>query len=701
MFPLLNQASLYGPEACQALTAAAVLTSRPEWMLETDSTRDSWAMLLKAGPEAFARLQIGGLSGRVLPRLRVAPSIRTADTNRLAYAEAAQRWMAGLKPADVASPMVQGALALTACHLEAVVKETNHLLLEGETLPQLIFESLQNDLWEGDHQVQLVRLHMNMTTANQVDGHKGFVGTSLRQNTLLWLEETFGKANVFVDPVGTAFLIKVPSFSEARGHLSRFSYEVHRRILEDPVVQKHVSWEQLRSFVPLHTAVGRTLSVQELNLGRLPNVTVDEEAERQKIQAAVIDEIREFLKRLAGEASSLEKHPPLRDLSNPLFVRMDLPPRTDPFFADYSDSVREGRGYVSAGVYGLPVREGENATLVGNPRFRRLTGHLDRRENLRGGGVLQRFIAATGALLASDQDDLPQAFQAFHEIVSMEPSDTPVLGGLGLTLHGTLSDLLEIGLAARRFTAYPDLVKPHEIRTNARGRTENANFFIEEMAYRQYRYLAGSENDGAKARRNAYPPKDHVDADFQRVRQIWLETAREMGMVNEDGSLRVVIAPFQGDMIAVGFDTGEHAPEIYLHEVQRRVREAFHDQPFQREEKARRGGEVVRLPIWRRAAGASPTAPEFVLSRVQPQGYEPLIGRQTITTTYVTLPSAIEDPAARHDAMSRFSRMSAFIDEVLKDQRGTGELPDGTRFSLTKEGFGPMPDDWSPKSHPG
>ena len=95
----------YSPAALEALTAARRTLAdglSPAQLLL--SPREQWEMILRAGPEAFAALQARGLPGRLFPRLAVPPPLRTADTNRLAYAETSQLWMTTLDQDSLASP---------------------------------------------------------------------------------------------------------------------------------------------------------------------------------------------------------------------------------------------------------------------------------------------------------------------------------------------------------------------------------------------------------------------------------------------------------------------------------------------------------------------------------------------------------------------------------------------------------------------
>ncbi len=549
-----------------------------------------------------------------------------------------------------------------------------------------------------------------MTTANEVDEHLGEVGTLLRRRTLDWLVSVFGKENVFVDPVGTAYLIKVTSFDSARGALARYSYEVGDHIVSHRRISEFVPWDALEKFRPQHTAFGLTLRVSDLDMARGRSGNGDAAQARRETQAAVIDETRHFLRTLAAYTTYAEKQLATQRSHEPLFTLQDLPRRGDPRYRSLEDFIDRQESYVAAGVFGLAVRPGEHRTLVENPRFRRLTGHLSRREALNGGGILQRFSSAVGAVLATSHEIEDSAYDRFRRLVMTEPADAPMLRGLGLTLNGTLGDLIEIGLAARRYAGYPALFKPMEELVNTRGGIENANFFVEEMAYRGYVDLAASENDGAKARRQAYPPKDHIDSEFQMVRQVWFDTARDMGMIDEAGEPAVIIAPFQGDCILVGFDPGSKKAETYLREVQRRVRELFKGQSFHREHKVRiqtpvAGGiheEIRRLPIWVRhqlrrrttepRIEIEPTGSDgYMVSRSTPTGYAPLHGTQTITTASARLPGPLTSRAAGSGIMPLFAEMSRFIEGVLKDKRGTATLSDGSTFPLHKDGLGPLP----------
>ncbi len=691
----------YSPEAASALELSRHLVARDApWIFAgpgdpSPDARENWGTLLRAGPESFERLHVprpllgNRWSDDTLLRLTVPPELRTADTNRLAYAAAASLWLGGLQLCEVTeNAAVKQTLGLIPGHLLNVAGETKDLLLEGGSLPQLLVESLRNEFWGNRRSIHVVRLLINMTTANQVDDHMGAVGTLFQKEALAWLKERFGSTHVFSDPARTAFVFKVSGFEEARGHLRDFDREVAKRILRklhDPHQNfRRISWRKLTQFRPQHFAFGSVLTLEDQNN--------DPESKKE-----AIGKIREFLRTLAAKTSFLERHKPEFERNNYLFVEKDLPTDLSPLHADLERALRTSQGYVPVGVYGQEPRPGQSAEEVEQPALRRLAGHVDRDIHLNGGGVLQRLTFALGALLALPT---PGQIEDLLKLIHADPLKTTVTRGLGLSLDGTLCDLVRIGLIARCSAAYPMLIRPIETRLNTEGNVENANFFIEEMAHRGFRHIAVCENDNAKARRNHYPPPDHVDAEFQLVRKIWFDVAKELNMTDEMGAPRVIISPFQGDQILVSFDPGNVAPQTYLKKVQERIRSAFAHQPFQLEAKVTRTHldadglpreEVERLPLWKRTDSET----DYIASRLPLPGYEPVGGYQTATVTYADLERPLISAEQGEAVMELFGLMGRYIEDSLKKRRMI-QLPDGTSCSIEKEGFGLFPDESIP-----
>src|SRR5579885_3155071 len=150
-----------------------------------------WLDFFEAGPAAVSSLFIPHPpEGRFLPLLAVPPELRTGHGERMIFSELAIEWMGMLLCADLLQPETFPTLSHIRAHLRDVVDEIRELYLDRGNLPTLFTEDLLNRVFqrrfemaergeEGPIAIPIVRIHVNLTTANKIDDSKGLVGTSL------------------------------------------------------------------------------------------------------------------------------------------------------------------------------------------------------------------------------------------------------------------------------------------------------------------------------------------------------------------------------------------------------------------------------------------------------------------------------------------------------------------------------------------
>jgi hypothetical protein len=703
--------------------AATVHAATADTMAPEDMAA-SWGRLLQLGPTALQSIQVKGVPGVALPLLAVDPSVRTADTDRIAFVELAQQWMAGLNLVDISNPEVRQALGLMHLYLRNIFRETEDLFLGGGSLPQLTMESLQRALWSDSHKANVIRLHINMT------GIDGTVGDAFKRHALRWLQGRFGSENVFFTPQGTSFIIRVNDM-EIVDSLYRFDDEVKSKIFNDPKVTNYIAGlkgsEHLKAtrFQPHHVALMLPLSAADLmkDAKKAPKRGKVERLNAKAIGQKITERIQEFLVRLSAATLYLEKNPPKE---SHLYREEDLPKPGEPGYARLSEMVEGAAGYVGPGVYGLAVRGEEIRVEVENPRLHKVTGEIDRLPSRDGGGFLQHFETAVGALLTTGGQ---AEFEQFKGLVSLSPSDAPRLGGLGLLFRGTLTDLVSVAWAARFYTAFPRLFKPIQDRMNlATDSLETINFFVEQLAATGFKDFAFVEMDDASAHARAYAPEDHTDAFFQGGREMFFTVAEddEINMTYQKGSrkgkARVIMTPLRGDFGVVAFDPDQGNVETYLSAVQATFKARSAAQPSHREHKikvlARNGGQelverFLRVPVWKPAA---PSEGPYIASYNQPAGHEAVMGVPTLTIAHTRLLRPVTNAEDGAAVMALFNDAELYIETVLKGSRGTVAIiadeasirqkdptvekieKDIKPFSLVKEGLGPLPEVLVPES---
>ncbi len=674
-----------------------------------EKARDEFVL---AGPEFLKRINFDptrDIGGMAMPYLAIPTDIRPHHFNQLAYIEILTGWLRKLTVSDLFDNETRDTLQIASGYVASIVTEVNHLLLRGGSLPQLLLAKLQTQLWE-NKKAQVIRLQINMTTANGFDDHKGYVGNALKEETLTWLKANFGKINVFEDPIGTSYLIISSSLNDDRVALRNFSREVKKALLnrsdvDDLIPRK----EDLVDFQPEHIACGLTLDVSDLPLNKKNTKNTATEHE-------VIRRIEAFLARLAASVVFLEKTTGGR-IPNPLYSESDLPtmgqnPQFDALIKDrvgyvgygvYHHVDMNGRVSKHSGLHSKPLTAEERMNLA-YPSFRRLAGHLDRPSDLRGGGVVQKFIKVVQDIRGVSETDI--------NIDAMEPlmdalrfmsvdhaAEQLVNGGLNVFLSGSLHDIRNTGFAATRDLRNPSLISGMDHYFNTDGVRENANFFAAEMALRGYQWIAIAEVNNAKARRLAYPPRDEMDGEFQVLRQVIFDTARDknINFMDEEGNPRVIISALQGDQIIIGFDPGEDQTSQshdkvmeFLEQSVRTSGELFELQPFQLEHKVREGQQTVRRPVWVRRHAHDRTLDSYLATQTKPEGYEAVIGHQTIAVTYYRLPGPILSQQDVDHLMMAFTQGGKFIDTKVKHAHGSAPIPGADPFPLNKEAILPL-----------
>ena len=654
-------------------------------------TNHLWSDFFEAGPVAVSSLYLSlPPQAPFLRILGVPPELRTGHGERMIYSELAIEWMGMLLASDLLYPMVLPSLLNIGAHMRAIVDEMRELYLDRGNLPTLFTEDLLNRVFEtscrmdqaGEAQpitFPVIRLHVNLTTANKIDDSKGLVGTSLLTSTREWLRENFGSQNTYMDPVRTAFLVILEGIGldAAFERLRRFGPEVSGKMREDQSLRETAVPEKIQRFVPQHVALGLNFTVDDV-----PNIRGGG-LHREGItraQSRVLEAIEEFRKEIAASTVYLDEHQGTLDITGPslpLYTRTHLPPESDPVYRKYLETLA---GFMGDGVFGVTNGSPDGLAMKEHPRHRHNFGQLSHVPDMGGGGVLEGFDAWVAA------------FEGFLQgkRVNLEDYDPLLQFYLrdGEATSAGLRLLLKLGEDATRMPNYPRLVKPLETWTNLDGGVENANFFAEKTAAAGYRQFIVFEYDSYKDFRRLHAPTDEVDSEFQFIRKLWFDEAERMGLPEP------VMTPYQGDLVLLGIDAGDLLG-AYIEGVRDAVRAAYADRPFQRSTKftyeryepilGRMAPHTVRLPIWVKNG-------EYSVGAEWPgSGYEPYQGTLTVSGTYFETPRPIRRLEEGKALFQAAENAGKFIDETVKYLGGERRLSDQTRIALDKNGWAPLP----------
>lgn len=379
----------------------------------------------------------------------------------------------------------------------------------------------------------------------------------------------------------------------------------------------------------------------------------------------VIAHVLSEMRRVAAETTFLNDHAvadAVRIGGLAVYGDEALPLPLNSEYGSLLEYIRTGHGSIDFGRFGYQNEE--------DPETRAMMEHPDVALNLKditslrqpngngggrqGGGAIENLSYWVERFVANPA--LAQKSELFH-LFKAEVENMARL-------------VLNLGEEARRAFNFTPTMK-----STRRIRGENADFFMEQiglmnrllrnLGYERAAYdvLATIEVDDGRAFGRAFPSKDGVDGNFQMIKKLLFDTARQMKMfppivAAEGDQIRVAISSMGrlGDAIE---------PEAFLRAYQRNLRNwhrerGYHFQPYA---KVKAGRRMMRLPVWTDRRGS------YVAQKERPPGFVPFMKVLTATAVWTLMPDLTAGNAASQ-VNSQVRQGFRYIDKFAKGQRG-------------------------------
>ncbi len=485
------------------------------------------------------------------------------------------------------------------------------LLQENEMHWLTQYDRMFTLLWESDKPVKIYRVHVNMTTINELDP-TGELGDLYLVLVGGWLQKKFGNAHLVKNPENTSFQFIGQSADLVEKEMRYFSRDLTRDLFTsfdvsservhnfkpEAVVSEIVlsrgslydyaikTEEDLEAFKPILELNGRfdidDLKSRGMIIARqiLKWESPDFNAIRssrdpvlvQTLNALIFLANQEANRLLAAQTTFFEKNQTSssQERKGSVFTEGDIPKPGDEHAPEWVRLIQSSAGYVGPGQYhpsahphlkdlpshARPTFHLRSLDIQGlhindDPALTPLVNHLLRIFPRLGriSGILSHPIRGNSGRLC---DRLMEGLYSLFFPPPGTPSDERQRA-LSFAQQ-TASQLREAILSVYSFSAmdprYAWTVKKHEtfgVQRGGRVQEVESNFALQEIARFGNRFLLALEYDSLKAYLSTYPAISDDDREIFFVRDAFFLVAQEMNM---DPS-KIVIIPGKGDHLNI------------------------------------------------------------------------------------------------------------------------------------------------------
>lgn len=508
-------------------------------------------------------------------------------------------------------------------NLNTVLRDFNddlyRYLTDNESSWHLHYDNVSQALWNSAEPVSLYRLHINMTTVNELDP-TGLLGDVYIDVVLNFLKEKFGANKVVKTPEGTAFLVMASDAAVVNASLQEFSKTVKSRFESHPHV---VNKSRLRDVVPSIMGAQSSISRQSIlsyaiqteedllvyrpliewvarrnnfppthiptNLSDAKQLWANWQFPlnelrgsypflAQMAEAMTLEAVMQMNRELAAKAVFFERNRPVSP--SLVFTDRDLP-QQGALVASWQKLKDTGVGYVGPGQY-RPKLEGHKGSTNNHAmmrlqgvrasilRYRKIYGQISHDSAARAdeGRWSQRFLEAWNKLSDMTVDnaefttqlDQVQVFanhlrQAYQNVLGMAVSYPRYLGAM----KGT------------------DTVR---VQRDGRDVWVKQNAPLVEIARQKNTLLAALEFDSLKAFLQKHPSLSMDDELVMKAWDVLFQTARQIGLADP------ILIPGKGDHLTFSFSDKTIAghsvdPKQYLQQVQKNIHRLYEGMSFQ------------------------------------------------------------------------------------------------------------------------
>lgn len=527
--------------------------------------------------------------------------------------------------------------------LTVINSDFRYLLREHEMHWLTQYDRMLTLMWESDKPVRLYRVHVNMTTINELDP-TGELGDLYLELAGGWLQQKFGSTHVVKNPENTSFQFVGQSPTLVEREMRYFSRDVGMDLFTSPAV----SSEKIHGFKPEAVVSEKVLSRDNLYQYAIQTeedleafraiLELDERFSVDDLKAKGIIEARHLLRGaspdfekaksnpvliqtlhalifranqeanrlLAAQTTFFEKNQPHLPggLGRITFTENDLPRVGDPLYPRWQETEQRNAGYVGPGQYHpsahphlkeLPLHahpafhvgslDIQGLHIQDDPALTPQVNHLLRIFPRLGriSGILSHPIRGNRGRLSD------RLMEELDYLFSLPPGAPPdQIAAALVSAQQTAADLREAYRSVYSFSAmdprYAWTVKKHETFEVKRGgglQEVESNFHLQEIARFGNQYLLALEYDSLKAYLSNYPVIEDDDREIFFVRDAFFLIADEM---NIDSS-KIVIIPGKGDHLNISIPHQDREgrpidPVAYCKKVQTMVRGHYGHQPF-------------------------------------------------------------------------------------------------------------------------
>ncbi|EKD41369.1 MAG: hypothetical protein ACD_73C00744G0002, partial [uncultured bacterium] len=579
------------------------------------------------------------LTDSVRHYLQIPPELRTHFTDIFIGVELVSAGLARLDEKKLATPdtiaAFQSGMGAVKNFFEDAVMDLTQLFLGHRSLPSTMIEGVMNRIFNDEKEIQFFRVHVNMTTINEMD-HTGELGTTYLQVVLEWLQSKGFR--VVQNPENTTFLF-LATDAQVRPAMNSFTQEIKSIMRDRPNVpsnlfdnvepEAHISrrsfradeiaqyaiqnWEDFEAFWPVlgfgyshwinleqrYKEEGMSALKGYINQ-KIPVLEIKASQDVlsiKKLEALVIKGVLQFLKELAAQTTYFEKVTDAAQKQT-LYGEELLPkPDTEERFNKWQDYLQRGAGFVGPAIFD-PIRYfPELADFASDAELdlrlfglkpehelpewvEKLVTLVPRRSRFVGYLNHQRVGSPGGAL--------QQMETALNELgftlVSDAENKIKAVTEKAKSFAAIFEAMYKMAIQDERNPFLPRRMRTFDLARGMHRYAVEANFFMEKVVLDANELMAVMEIDSFKAYNETHPAQGYDDADFNCVlSQIFL-VAKEMNMKMPH------VRRAAGDQITLSFNgTTTNGipvdPVAFCRQIQAKVKKYFEEKQFQEQQK--------------------------------------------------------------------------------------------------------------------
>jgi len=171
-----------------------------------------------------------------------------------------KKWQGDETSVSPRDPKLLGKLGLMLSLQNADLYE---LLTDNESSWHTFYEAVQKELWNSDQPVKAYRVHINMTTINEMSAD-GLLGDIYLSIVHTYLQTKFGRENVVCNPENTSFLVIGSSDYKIKKGLQGFSDTIKTQLLTHGLVTSSQKDRLIQEFSPSVVAAENSISLKDI-----------------------------------------------------------------------------------------------------------------------------------------------------------------------------------------------------------------------------------------------------------------------------------------------------------------------------------------------------------------------------------------------------------------------------------------------------